>query len=103
MAEDGGAFVGAEDLGGAAVGVMQAGLEALVRAVLGEDGPEIDVDVLGAGSAALFGPVNPAAVGAVAFAIEPALIAAHQFAREGGAVCPGRGGFAGVGVERVGE
>ena len=80
VAQHRGAEIGAENLGRAAVGVDEVGREPFVGAVVGEVGPEIHIDAAGAGPSPAGGPVIVPPVCAVALAVEPTLVAAHDLA-----------------------
>ena len=81
---------------------MEGGVEAFVGAEFGDIRPEVDFDIGGREDAPAFYPVNPAVIGAIAFAIEPALVAAHDLACERGGIDT-VDGLTGVGSERGGE
>src|SRR2546422_3873759 len=85
MAQDCLGVEGAVDFGGFAVGELERGGVAFVGVEFADIGPEIDVGAAGL-EAALAGPVVPSAAEAIAFRRVPALIAAHDFALESGAI-----------------
>ena len=64
--QDGGLLEGAEDFRDAAIRMMKAGGEAFLGRELGDIGPQIDLGIAGRQRAAALGPVEPAAIRAVA-------------------------------------
>jgi len=73
---------GAEHLRARAVGVDEIGREAFVGGKLTQVGPHIDPHIFGSGTRPAAAPVVVATSGAVALGVEPALVAAHDFAGE---------------------
>lgn len=74
VAEDGARVRGTEDLGGAAVGIFQRCVVALIGTEFGNIRPEVDVGAVGFVEAV----VGPAEISAVLWGGEPALVAAEQ-------------------------
>src|SRR4029079_14481018 len=82
--------------------MLKSGAEPFLGAELAHIRPEINLCVARREGPAPFGPMGPATIGAIAFAIEPSLIAAHHFSNQSRCIRPVRY-WAGIRAKRFGE